>query len=286
VDVSRILRVVGTTNSKSGEVARILWQEESNGDVVTYDFHTFADEILPYTQQEIRAFRAQSAAKLVLLSHQRAQRKGEAQLASGRRAFPREDWHWGVIEDIRWLVDHRWNGTVPPGQRDLIGHLAACQLAQVIPAGQLWHEILALGRIILPTDYVNGPDFRQHCSTLLANAHRAARGEKVEFNGKVRSPVYTYRKDTLIERLGITPDEMRHMTRLVDSGEKRRRDKEATMALRRSHGMMPRAEYRARSEQRRITARLLAAEGRPLREIATELGVGEKRVRQFLRELT
>src|SRR4051794_24531907 len=48
VDVSRILRVVGTTNSKSGEVAKILWQEEHDGDVATYDFDAFRrDPALP-----------------------------------------------------------------------------------------------------------------------------------------------------------------------------------------------------------------------------------------------
>ncbi|MFL5289845.1 MAG: hypothetical protein ACJ8AW_55025 [Rhodopila sp.] len=262
VDVSRILRVVGTTNSKSGEVAKILWQEEHDGDVATYDFGAFADEILLYTLEQVRGFRAEQAAKIALLAQERAKRRPKEQTGPGRRAFSWDDWHWGVLEDIRWLANHRWNGTVPPGQRDLIGHLAACQLARVIPASQLWHEVQALGRLILPADYVSGSEFRQHCSTLLANAQRAARGEKVAFGGKAYAPVYTYRKDTLIDRLGITSDEMRHLTRLIDADEKRRRDREATVAARRSNGVMPRKEYEARSEQRRITAKVLAAEGK------------------------
>ena len=41
------------------------------------------------------------------------------------------------------------------------------------------------------------------------------------------TPVYTYRKETLIQRLEITSAEMPHMTRLIDDDEKRRRDREA-----------------------------------------------------------
>ena len=235
VDVSRILRVVGTTNTKSGEVARVLWQAERDGQMLTYDFDTFADEVLPYTLDEIRGFRIAvqgREAELHVLSQERerrrAQREAERARKRGQRPFVPEDWHWGVIEDLRTLAHLRSaDGLVQPGSRALFGHIGACQLARVIPAGQLWPEIRAWSRIILPADYAASDAFARHSSTLLRDAQRAMRGEKDTFRGRNVTPVYTYRKNTLIERLAITGSEMRHMTRLIDDNEKRRRDREA-----------------------------------------------------------
>jgi hypothetical protein len=258
VDVSRLLRVVGTTNSKSGERAAILWQAERDGVLVTYDFDSFAEEVLPYSLAQIREFRAaaqERQAEIRILSHERARRRAQDAVDERRkgnaRPFAWEDWHWGVLEDIRTLAELRHGGVVPRGHAagavgvDLFGHLGACQLARVIPAGNLWHEIQAWARIILPPDYVQSGELRRHCSTLLANARRALAGELVTFNGRQVTPIYIYRAATMIERLQITGDEMRHMTRLIDRDEKRRRDRDATSAARRDAGMPSRENWLA-----------------------------------------
>ena len=238
VDISRILRVVGTTNSRSGEAARLLWQAERGGQPLTHDFDLFADEILPHTLAEIQAFRATAAvrkAELHVLSQERGRRRAlresEQARQAGQRPFVPEDWHWGVIEDLRTLSRLRSpDGLVQPGSRDMFGHVGACQLARVIPAGQLWAEVQAWARIILPPDYANSETFARHCSTLLHDARRAAAGELDTHRGRSVTPVYTYGKESLIERLQVTADEMPHMTRLIDADEKRRRDREAWRA--------------------------------------------------------
>ncbi len=114
---------------------------------------------------------------------------------------------------------------------DLFGFHGACQLARVIPAPQLWHEIRAWAGLILPPDYLDGGAFARHCSTLLDRAKRAAAGESVEYKGRRVSPVYAFRKQTIIEQLRITPEEERRMTRLISDGEKRRRDRQAWRAV-------------------------------------------------------
>jgi hypothetical protein len=277
VDVSRILRVVGTVNSKSGAPAEILWQEERDGQILTYDFERFANEVLPHTMEEIRSFREGAAqARMHILAQERSKRRSQ-QRVPGKK-FAVEDWHWGVVEDIRTIVERRWNGTAPEGHRDIVGHLAACQLARVIPAGQLWHEIVALGRLILPSNYVNGPEFRQHCSTLLNNARRAARGEKTEFEGKAYPPVYTYRRDTLIERLEITPAEMPLMTRLIDKAEHDRRRVEA----RRAKGVIPRTEYEAAAAERSAEARAMLMECGSIKAVAERLGISYEATKKRL----
>ena len=144
-----------------------------------------------------------------------------------------EHWHWGVLEDLRilgWLRSPA-TGLVQPGQRDLFGHIGACQLARVVGATQLWHEIRAWAGLILPANYVGGmaegASFERHCSTLFNRTQKAASGEKVFYEGRLYSPVYTYRKNTIIDRLGVTSTEMRFLTRLIDDAEKKRRARKA-----------------------------------------------------------
>ena len=270
VDVSRILRVVGTTNTRSGGVARILHQAERDGAPLTHDFDLFADEVLPFTLEQVRSFRDAAKARQAevrVLSQERARRQARQEAEQARRgnqrAFCPEDWHWGVLEDLRRLAELRSpDGRVQPGSRALFGHIGACQLARVIPAGQLWHEVREWSRILLPADYREGAEFRQHCSTLLREAQRAAKGERDTYRGRRVTPVYTYRASTVIERLGVTPDEMRQMTRLIDGDEKRRRDREATMARRREAGVQ---EWGVHVEKRAEAAACRAARARALR---------------------
>ncbi|MFC5357094.1 hypothetical protein [Azospirillum himalayense] len=274
VDMSRILRVIGTVNSKSGVVARVLWSHDQGGQPVTYDFDSFADEVLPYSLDQIREFRQRAEerrAEIRILSQEkarrRAQREAEERRRGSQRAFCREDWHWGVLEDLRTLAELRYpGGIVEPGQRDLFGHFGACQLAMVIPVGQLWHEVQAWARILLPADYVGG-EFHRHTSSLLERAKRAAAGER---DAQGRAPVWTYRKDRMIQQLRISGDEMGRMTRLIDDGEKRRRDREAWRA---AHTGQSRAEYEGNAQHRAHQAKALRESGRTWGAVAAELGL-------------
>ena len=278
VDVSRILRVVGTTNTKSGEVASVLWQAERDGEPLTYDFDMFADEVLPYTLEQVRDFRLAAdvrKAEVHVLSRERerrrAQREGERARKGGQRPFVPEDWHWGVVEDLRTLARLRSaDGLIKPGSLDLFGHIGACQLARVVPAGQLWHEIQAWSRIILPTDYAKSETFARHCSTLLREAQRAARGEKDTYRGRQVTPVYTYRKETIIERLAVTGAEMAHMTRLIDDGEKRLRDRKAWRA---AHTGRSRDDYERDAAGRQRQAFDLRKEGMNWAGVAKKMGL-------------
>ena len=122
-------------------------------------------------------------------------------------------------------------------------------MAHYTSPDQLWHEISAWGRLILPASYTNSERFRRECSTLLLAAQRAAAGGTDTYRGREVIPVYTYRANTLIEQLQITPDEERHMTRLISDGEKYRRE----MERRRAAGVQERkawlAEHRLSQDQ-------------------------------------
>jgi hypothetical protein len=102
VDVSRILRVVRTTNSN--------WLNGAADDPTAYDFDAFARGNLPKHHAD------EDPEGMV---HPR--------LIDERRnitwqdiihRFSREHWHWGVLEDIRWLAEHRFpRGIFQEGQR-------------------------------------------------------------------------------------------------------------------------------------------------------------------------
>ncbi len=286
VDVSRILRVIGTTNTRNGGVTRILHQAERDGAPLTYDFELFADEVLPFTLEQIRGFRDAGKtrqAEIRVLSQERARRQAERDAEQARRgnqrAFVPEDWHWGVLEDLRRLAELRSaDGIVQPGSRALFGHIGACQLARVIPAGQLWQEVREWSRILLPADYREGAEFRQHCSSLLREAQRAAKGERDTYRGRHVTPVYTYRASTIIDRLSVTPDEMRQMTRLIDQDEKRLRHREAAMAKRRDQGIQERGSYIEQVAEegacRAARARTLRDSGMTWDEVAKRMELG------------
>ena len=55
-DAARILRVVGTVNPRWGATCRMLWDAGPE-----HDFNVLADSVLPYTQEEVKEWRARAA---------------------------------------------------------------------------------------------------------------------------------------------------------------------------------------------------------------------------------
>ena len=131
VDVSRILRVRGSINSKNGGQVDIVWLNGPAEAPTTYDFHAFARHILP---QHATAEEPFDGPRLSVRDVRR-----ETWATRKAWSFSREHWHWGVLEDVRRLAADRYpGGVVREGKRDLYGHVAACQLARVVPAGRLF----------------------------------------------------------------------------------------------------------------------------------------------------
>ena len=297
VDVSRILRVVGTTNTKSGEVARIVWQNEQDGQPVVHDFDRFCDAVLPFSLEDIREFRREAreryrerGAEIRLLRQERARR--DAERRAGAVAFNRADWAWKVVCDLEAVAAHRWGDAVPEGHRDTFLFLGAAHIALTMnDHGHLWHEIATWARRLVPAGYVER-DFKSACSTLMDRARRAAAGEKVQWNGAERSPLYQYSRDTIINMAGITDDEMRalQLQALIsrDVKNQRRRDKrrEGGRVDRERVTGLGRTDYEA---ARRMAAEARAAEVERLRQqgmtwaaVADRLGVSVPAAKMIL----
>lgn len=292
LDVSRVLRLDGSTNSRSGHVARVLHRASvptmggslRDDGLVVHAFDTLAETLLPYGRHELADLRAQAEdhrrewqegvqaiearrADLTLVPGALGKRQGTH---ANLRVFVRSQLAWDRIGDIRRLFELRgWTNGAPKGERDVPVFLAACFLAEAKLAKDVMSELRPLVRLLAP-DWTE-PEIKNCVSSVLERAHAHARGETVEFRGKQVSPRYGHSNATLIEKLCIKPDEEREMQTIISKDEKRRRTNERRTSHRREQGIVPRADYRQAALDKATAAKALKAQGRSLRAISAEL---------------
>ncbi len=278
VDAARVLRLVGSTSSRSGETVRIV-----GGTGHLFDFDSLADELLPMSRAEYRAAKQQQWAA------ERERKAARVQLAvvPGGRAKAAT----GVslrqqsllrVRDIEKLI--RIRGGVPEGKKTLTFFwLAAMALHAGVALDAREYIESKVGQLCA------GWEFRQpELSTLAAKAAAMARGEPVTFAGRQWPAVYTPRTETLIASLEITPAEQAQLRVLVDSGELKARHDAARIERRRAAGVRERGAYlelAAKPEQRAAVVAARAA-GASLRQLAAQFGLSVARVRQLLASST
>ncbi|MDR3452868.1 MAG: replication protein [Rhodoferax sp.] len=293
-DASRVLRVVDTMHSKSANMVRVVhWAATPTmgasklaSGLIAYDFEVLSSSVLPLLRDDLARLRLERDEQRMQWQQEKAARDarvaqltvisgGKAATKEGHgnlRQFVRSQLAWDRIADIRKLAELRgWTHGAPDGHRDLPLFLCACFLAEAMLTRDIESELLELARQFAPT--WSAADIRSCAATVYSRAQAAARGETVEFRGRPVDPRYRWRNATLIERLGITPQEEREMRTLVSKAEKRRRSVVRSAEARLVAGCQPRAQWLESVEQRRASARLLRAQGLSYPRIATELGV-------------
>jgi len=214
-DVSRVLRVDRTINTKSGERCRVLHITGGVEDCpARYDF------------QELRE---------LLVGEVKATAPKSTERKTTTLALPRElnfkRLNWYRLYDIRDLWTLR--GGVPEGHRELtlFWELNFVLRAEPGKVHDLWYEAAMLASQIDP-----GRPFYQNAdlSTLYRKGMESRAGQTVEYRGKTFPPMYTPRNQTLLELFEITSDEERHMRTIISQAEKvrRRREKRWTKGMR------------------------------------------------------
>ena len=155
------------------------------------------------------------------------------------------------LAELQRLRAHRWLGTLPDGQRDAWMLLAGVATSYLVPGPMVRREIVALA------DEVTGGHWRERetlsrMSAVIARAEQAARGEKVEYRGRLVDPRYRFRTSTIVEALDITESEMRAcgLRHLVSSDIRREHDRVGKVQRRRESGVLAREEYEAKSTSR------------------------------------
>ncbi|WP_372389695.1 replication protein [Xanthomonas axonopodis] len=273
-DASRVLRLVSTVNTKSGDVCRVVHVEHGqDGQPVRYGFEYLAEMLLPVARWTIEQQR-----------QERIERRQLKLLPGGKadnlRGFSGRQLAWDRLEDLRKLAELR--GGVREGERmqHLFWRLNFLLLSGATHSGQMYHEAAALAGELDPAWSYRSKELM----TLYAKAKAHEAGEKVEFGGKQLSPLYTPKNDTLISLFQISDEEQRKLRTLISSGMAAERHRERETARRRAGGAVDRAAYLEAANAKQTQALALKARGLSVRAIAAEMGVSVGAVSGYLKK--
>jgi hypothetical protein len=270
-DPTRVLRVVGTVNSRTGTVARVVWTNAVNGLPVRYGFDAFADEVLPRLRASHHERRGE-----VLAGTEGA--RGEARGASH---YTVGSLWWGRYRDLRRLCLLRgWSapyGGVPEGYRDLVLFLGSVALSWLALPATWWGEVQSLAAELTPSLR------RSEWQTYVGTAHRRLLASVGDGKQEQR---YRYSTARIVSDLGISREEMASLEMLIDPDlahtRKLEKDRVRDEKARRARGAVERGTYLATAEDRAQKARRLAAEGHSVREVAQILGISKSLAHQAL----
>jgi hypothetical protein len=272
-DASRVLRLVDTINSKSGEICRVVHVEEGlGGHPMRYSFDYMAESLLPAARWEIEQQR-----------HYRAERRQLKMLPGGKpdnlHKFSGRKLAWDRLEDLRKLAALRGGVTQGERMKHLFWHLNFLLLSGATYSGQMYHEAAALAAELAP-----GWNYRsKELMTLYAKAKQFRAGERVEFGGKKFPPLYTPRNDTLINLFQISDKEQRELRTLISPAIAAERDADRARARRRAAGAVDRAAYLEIACAKQAHALCLKNQGLSVRAIAAQMGVSVGAVSGYLR---
>ena len=140
-----------------------------------YGFSWFCDEVLPFTQAQIRDFQAAKA------------RKGER---STHKQYGSIYQRWYLVcQDLLRIQNHFWfGGMQEPGHRDHMLFHTANALSWFTCSDALANEIKATARILVPSYCTD--EVMSYCSSVIDRARRTQQTEGSEFR-------YKYARKTL-----------------------------------------------------------------------------------------
>jgi hypothetical protein len=283
LDASRVLRLVETVNTKSGELVRVMHHNPAG-----YCFDQLAKSLLPFGRgvdsvHDNLELALDDGGAVVLLRPG----EGEAQAPRpwrdhrsatntvGLRQFFGFQLAWDRLADLRTLAQLRLgrDGQVPDGQRDTFVFLAAVFLAQAtLDQNRFYDELRVLAKEFVP--HWTNAHVQASASAALARMKAHIAGERVQFNGFEVSPRYRFRNETLVSErwLAVTGDEERQLLTIMSDGESKRRDAERAAQKRAAAGGLTLEQHSSSKEQKRATARLMKANGSTWAEVAAAIG--------------
>ena len=266
-DASRVLRLVNTVNTKSGNRCEVVHVTESSGEVIRYGFEYMCEMLLPHFRPDLEKRRLGRNKKI------RERKRGV-----GKGNFSGKKLAWDRLEDLRKLGEMR--GGIVEGERmlHLFWQLNFLLLSGVTSSGQVWHEAAALAKELDPKWGYRSVEL----STLYQKAKAHEAGNRIEFEGRKYSPLYTPKNDTLIDLFRISSSEQRELRTLIGPEIARERDEKR----RRASGIVERREYLEKigKEDQRVEAVDLRDRGWSQRAIAEKLGISRGRVQQYLKK--
>lgn len=279
-DATRVMRLAGTYNSKSGTIVRSIWQDTQ----AIWAFGELADEILPLTRQELADLRARRNEEHA----RRGPRKASEHPEGTRKGFTPRTLNQKRLNDLRQLMRLRGQDMLPPGKRDHWMFVAGVSLSYLVKPAFLERELIKLGREKADWDEA---ETLSRMQAVISRAQEAASvGEKKDSpqQQQQRDPRYRLTNEKIISLLAITPEEEESMEVIISKDTAKRREKKRKEQQRRSKGSVPREEYLAdlseRRQHDRRRARALRSEGLSYRKIGEQLGTSHMHVKRLLDE--
>lgn len=264
-DACRLLRLAGTRNPESGEIARPLRMSGRR-----WDFDILADEILPLTRAALSELRQSRSA---ICRPRKSNRSHDPGLLWRDR-----------FDELERLAAHRGPNGLPPGERDQLLFLMAVALSWLVPFSMLEAAILNMARRRCPA--WSKAEVLSNMMSVIDRAGRAARGERAEWKGHPIDPRYRFTSAEIVRRLKVTADEigllgLRHLTDAAQNRTCKNADRQRKH--RRSRGAMPRQEFQASAHTRQVEAFELRQTGLSWREVGERMGISGEAARQLAR---
>lgn len=240
-DASRVLRIINTVNSKSGQVCRVVHVEkDAAGLPVRYSFEYMSEILLPIARWDIEENRQKKEEKQKLkIIHGGKQ--------SNLRGFSSRQLAWDRLEDLRRLAKIR--GGIKEGDRmlHLFWRLNFLLLSGVCNSSNMYREAVELAKELDPSWNYRDKELM----TLYAKAKKFESGEKVTYAGKEYPALYTPKNQTLISLFSITEEEQRQLKTIISPSMAKERDRVRQKNRRKDAGAKDRQEYLNEAEAKK-----------------------------------
>ncbi|WP_064534784.1 DNA-primase RepB domain-containing protein [Acinetobacter baumannii] len=268
-DATRVLRLVGSTNSK---VENFTVKAEERHKKV-FDFDWLHDQVMPFSRQEykdkirdINVLRANKGLKPV--------RKANTAGSIYAR------WYL-VYQDLLIIIEcqvalNKKGPGLPAGMRDLLLYHLANALSWFTISDALENEVAECARKFTPT--LSHREALSYCSSVINRA------KKTKLEGKEHR--YRYKRETLYRDLeDLIPEEVLPRLRAIIPSElAKERKLERTLESRREKGIAERVVYREGIQSNKNKAIELKAQGLKYKEIALKLNLSIDTIKGYFRK--
>lgn len=170
-DAARVFRVAGSIHSEAERErrrVRLFWIQGSPGEPFRYSFDALADEVLPYTREQVVSLRAERAKRRA---------SGKSKAMKPARRLDRASYGEAVFEDLERLRTHRHaDGIIPAGWRDVWLFCASMALAWSCHPQALESEII---RIAATAAGWSPREAKSQMGSVIHRARDAAAGKTV-----------------------------------------------------------------------------------------------------------
>ena len=290
-DASRVLRLVNTTNTKSGQKVQVIHTTpDSFGQPARYSFEYFSEVLLPNSRgfydkkNNNHPFSEEEKQAIALARHKRERspklKLMEGDALSGLHRFSGRQLAWHRVEDIRKLVAMRGGVRAQQSMQTLFMTLNFLLLSGATNSTQMYYEAASLAREFGFGEF-NRTD---ELSTLYAKAKENEAGKTVLFNGREYPALYTPKNSTLIDMFGITDDEQRSLNTIISKDMAKERDAKRKREFRLAAGIskLTREQYTSMNMENRAIALKMKSENKSIREIAASLNVSKSSVARWI----